>query len=102
MTNEPRSVLRVEHAVADYETWKREGFDRDPIGRAEHGVRSFRVLRSGQNPALVAIELEFDSLPAAEAFAEKLREMWREVGDRFGWRELPEARLFELAAVQEY
>ena len=27
------SVLWIEHAVPDYESWKREGFDRDPIGR---------------------------------------------------------------------
>jgi hypothetical protein len=97
-----RSVVRVEHEVADYEAWKREGFDRDPLGRKASGVRRHRVLRAVDTPGLIAIELEFDGRPAAEAFAGELREMWRQVGDRFGWRELPQARIFELAAAEEY
>jgi hypothetical protein len=96
------SVLRIEHAVPDYETWKREGFDRDPIGREQNGVRRYRVLRSSDTPGLVAIELEFDSRAAAEAFAVALSEMWRRVRDRFDWRELPETRIYELAASGEY
>ncbi len=95
-------VLRIEHAVPDYETWKREGFDRDPIGRERNGVQSYRVFQSSDNPDLVAIELEFDNRAAAEAFAEALTEMWRRVRDRFEWRELPEARIYELAAAGEY
>src|ERR687888_312858 len=91
-------VLRVEHAVPDYETWKLDAFDRDPIGREPNGVRRYRLLRLSNDPGVVGIELEFDSLAAAEAFAVALNEMWRRVRDRFGWRELPEARIFELAA----
>ena len=33
--------------------------------------------------------------------ATRLIEMWRRVGDRFGWAEPPQARIFELAAVGE-
>ena len=102
MAEDMASVLRIEHAVPDYESWKREGFDRDPIGRERNGVRRYRVLRSSDNPALVAIELEFDSRAAAEAFAVALSEMWRRVQDRFGWPELPEARIYELAEAGEY
>jgi hypothetical protein len=94
--------LTIEHAVPDYETWKREGFDRDPIGRERNGIPRYRVLRSSDDPGLVAIELEFGSRAAAEAFAAALTELWSRVQDRFGWRELPEARLFELAASGEY
>jgi hypothetical protein len=96
------SVLRIEHEVPDYESWKREAFDRDPIGRERNGVRRYRVLRSSDNPAVVAIELEFDSRAAAEAFAAALTELWSRVRDRFGWGELPETRIFELAATGEY
>ena|SRR5438132_8728985 len=102
MADVTTSVLRIEHAVPDYEAWKREGFDRDPIGRGRNGVRRYRVLRSNDNRNLVAIELEFDSRAAAEAFAVGLSEMWRRVRDRFGWRELPEARIYELAEAGEY
>jgi hypothetical protein len=96
-----RVVLRVEHPVADYEQWKHEGFDRDPIGRARAGVRRYRVLRAGERPALVAVELEFDDRSAAESFAVALEEMWSRVRERFGWRELPQAQLFELAETSE-
>jgi hypothetical protein len=96
------TVVRVEHVVADYHAWKREGFDRDPIGRKERGVRRYRVLRAENEPGLVAIELEFDSRSAAEAFAGDLAGLWRRVGDRFGWADLPRARLFELAVAEEY
>lgn len=102
MLDDTKSVLRIEHAVPDYERWKREAFDRDPIGRERNGVRRYRVLRSSDDPGLVAIELEFDSLAAAEAFAAALAELWSRVRERFGWRELPEARIFELAASGEY
>jgi hypothetical protein len=102
MADVTTSVLRIEHAVPDYEAWKRDGFDRDPIGRERSGVRRYRVLRSDDNRNLVAIELEFDSSAAAEAFAAALSEMWRGIRDRFGWRELPEARIYELAEAGEY
>jgi hypothetical protein len=102
MGNGTASVVRIEHLVADYETWKREGFDRDPLGRKESGVRRCRVLRADDEPRLVAVELEFDRLGAAEAFVEALAALWRGAGDRFGWRELPQARIFELAAREEY
>ena len=57
MADVTTSVLRIEHAVPDYEAWKREGFDRDPIGRGRNGVRRYRVLRSNDNRNLVAIAL---------------------------------------------
>ena len=102
MSTATTSILRIEHAVPDYESWKREGFDRDPLGRERNGVRRYRVLRSSDDPDLVAIELEFDSRAAAEAFAAALSELWSRMRDRFGWGELPEARLFELTATGEY
>lgn len=97
------TVLRVEHPVVDFEAWKREGFDRDPLGRERGGVRRYRVLRSASDGSVVvAVELEFDSRHDAESFAVALREMWAGVQDRFGWLELPEARLYELTEVGAY
>lgn len=96
------SVVRVEHPVPDYASWKREAFDRDPLGREGSGVRRYRVLRADGDPTLVAIELEFDNGTQAEAFAVRLLEMWRQVADRFGWVDVPTARIYELTAVEEY
>jgi hypothetical protein len=95
-------VIRVEHPVPDYDAWKREAFDRDPLGRARSGVRRHRVLHRAGSPALVSVDLEFDDRAAAEAFAAELRDMWVRVRERFGWRELPEAEVFELVESQEY
>lgn len=96
------TVVRIEHPVPDYETWKREAFDRDPVGREASGVRRYRVLRAGATPATVAVDLEFDQRGAAEAFEARLTELWRGARERFGWRELPQARIFELAAARGY
>jgi hypothetical protein len=97
------TVLRVEHPVPDFEAWKRDGFDRDPVGREQGGVRRYRVLRSaGFGPFMAVVELEFDSRAEAESFAGALGDLWRRVQDRFGWRELPEAQLYELTEVCEY
>jgi len=102
MTDPTTVVVRVEHPVPDYELWKREAFDRDPLGRPSSGVRRHRVLRRGEQPSRVAVELEFDDRASAEAFAEVLREMWGRVRDRFEWRELPEAEIYELTEAREY
>ena len=66
-------------------------------------MRRHRVLRQGDGPSLVAVELEFADRAAAESFASALHEMWGRVRDRFEWREqLPEAQIFELTDVREY
>ena len=95
-------VVRVEHPVPDYDMWKREAFDQNPLGRAPSGVRRHRVRRRGERPSRVAVELEFDDRASAEVFAEALRDMWGRVCDRFEWRELPEAEIYELTEAREY
>jgi len=103
MGDEMATVVRIEHPVPDFEEWKREGFDRDPLGRERSGVRRYRVLRSAGVGWLVAVvELEFDSRDEAESFAGALDEMWRRVKYRFGWSDLPEAQIYELTDVGEY
>jgi hypothetical protein len=102
MTDPTTVVVRVEHPVPDYELWKREAFDRDPLGRASSGVRRHRVLRRGERPSRVAVELEFDDRASAEAFAAALRDMWGRARHRFEWRELPEAEIYELTEAREY
>lgn len=103
MSDRTATVLRVEHPVPDFQAWKRDGFDRDPIGREKGGVRRYRVLRSSSSGSVVAaVELEFDSRAEAESFAAALGEMWRRVQDRFAWRQLPHAQLYELAETGDY
>jgi len=68
-------ILRVQHAVAAFDGWKR-AFDNDPVGRKEGGVRRYQVLRCLAEPNLVMIDLEFETLSQAEAFADRLRALW--------------------------
>lgn len=77
------AVLYIEHAVRDFDAWKR-AFDSDPVGREQNGVRRYRVLRAIDDPNFVVIELEFDGTAEAEEFADKLRELWGRVTDELG------------------
>ena len=71
-------MLRIEHPVPDYDSWKR-AFDSDPIGREKSGVRRYQILRPVDNPNHVMIHLEFDTLSQAEALLAALRNLWKNV-----------------------
>jgi len=68
-------VVRIEHSVPSYEAWKR-AFDSDPADRAGSGVRRYEILRQHDDPNYVMIDLEFDSLDAAEAFLGTMERIW--------------------------
>lgn len=86
-------TLQIDHRVASYDEWK-QVFDSDPLGRASAGVRSYRLARLADDPNHVVVDLEFETVAGAEAFAEKLRAMWTEAGARLGL-ESPTARVLE-------
>lgn len=71
-------VLRIEHAVPDFERWK-EAFDADPVNRKESGVRRYTISRSIEDPNYVLIDLEFDQPAEADAMLGKLRDLWSRV-----------------------
>lgn len=68
-------VLRIQHAVPNFENWKR-AFDADPMDREGSGVRRYNVFRSVEDQNLVTIDLEFDSVAEAEGMLERLRQLW--------------------------
>lgn len=86
-------VLLIEHQVVDYDRWK-AAFEADPLDRRGSGVRRYRVGRSVDDPALVLIDLEFDSAVEAAAMHEKLRGLW--VGPGRDLMISPSARVVEL------
>jgi len=53
-------TVRTEHAVPNFDQWKR-AFDSDPAGRKASGVRRYQVFRARDNPNLVMIDLDFDT-----------------------------------------
>ena len=90
-------ILRIEHPVPDYETWK-AAFDSDPIGREHSGVRRYRILRPTNDPNYVMVDLEFDSAREAEAVHAALRELWSRVDVMHD----PRARTVEVVESKEY
>jgi hypothetical protein len=71
-------ILRIEHPVPDYDTWK-QVFDSDPLGREQSGVRRYQVYRPVDDPNYAVVDLEFERASDAEAMQARLRELWERV-----------------------
>lgn len=71
-------TVQIEHAVRDFEGWK-SAFDRDPARREASGVLRYRIARPVDDPRYVAVELDFDTREAAEAFVATMRGIWHRV-----------------------
>jgi hypothetical protein len=69
------AILRIQHAVPNFENWKR-AFDSDPMDRKKSGVRRYHVFRSVEDPNFVMIDLELDTVAEAERMLERLRQLW--------------------------
>lgn len=64
----PLAGAIVRHEVRDYAAWKR-GFDADADRRARAGIVGHAVNRSAQNPNVVVVYLQAESLDPLRAFA---------------------------------
>lgn len=71
-------IVHIEHPVRDFAGWK-AAFDSDPIGRAQSGIRRYRIFRPVDDPNYVMVDLELDSLEAARKVAAALRALWSRV-----------------------
>lgn len=91
-------LLRIEHAVGDFDAWKR-AFDSDPLHRRAAGVRRYRIFRSVDDPGYVMVDLEFDTLARAEAMQGAVRRLWGEVQGRLMQR--GSMRIVEVTEVAE-
>ena len=92
-------TLQIEHGVQDFDAWK-QAFDRDPVGRKQGGVRSYRVMRPVDDPAHVVVDLEFDDAGEAEAFRASLQNLWGRAAGELGL-EGPQARILETVEHKE-
>jgi ribosomal protein L35AE/L33A len=93
------SILRIEHPVPDYGTWKK-AFDSDPVGRERSGVRRYKVMRSVDDPNYVLIDLEFDTPGEAAAMLSAMRVVWDRVAGVV--MSNPHARIVEAVETEEY
>jgi hypothetical protein len=92
-------ILRIEHPVPDYDTWK-EAFDSDPADRQRSGVRRYRIMRRVEDPKYVLIDLEFDTVGEAEALLAGMRVVWERVGGVVMAN--PVAQVVEAVHTQDY
>ncbi len=95
------AILRIEHTVLDFESWKKNGFDSDPLGRKASGVVRYRISQAIDDSKYVLIDLEFESVNEAEIMLGKLKTLWANVGDSFGWKESPRTRIINVVEEVE-
>jgi hypothetical protein len=70
-----------------------------PADRKGSGVRRYRILRSVDDPNVVMIDLEFDSVAEAEGLLDTMRQVWSGPGRTF-MRD-PRARIAESVETRE-
>ena len=93
-------ILQIEHSVRDFASWK-AAFDGDPVGRERGGVRSYRILRPVDDPAYVAVDLEFETIAEAESFLVALGQLWGRAESE-GLMASPRARIVEVVESAEH
>lgn len=71
-------MLRIEHPVRDFISWKKT-FDGDPGHRKQGGVLRYRIYTLLPNPNYVFVDLEFDDQQKMERFWEILQALWAKV-----------------------
>lgn len=90
------ATLRIEHAIADYQTWRR-AFDGFAAARAEAGVRGFTIRQPVDDPKYLTLDLEFDTAGQAEAFAGFLhKQVWSSPASAPALAGAPHTRILEL------
>lgn len=96
------AIVQLEHPISSFDMWK-AAFDRDPIRREESGVRRYRIFRPVDDPNFIAVDLEFDDVPKAEAFRAALETLWRspQAAPALGGA-TPRARIVEAVESREY
>lgn len=94
-------ILRIEHPIRDFMTWKK-AFDRDPAGRQRSGVRRYEVFRPVDDVNYVIIDLHFDDAGAAEAFLAAMRVVWQSPQAAPALAGTPQARIVNIVESAEY
>ena len=92
-------MLRIEHQVMDFATWK-QAFDNDPANRRQGGVVRYRVNRLINNPNYVVIDLEFETIERLESFLALLQKIWPKVEGKI--IDSPKAHSFAIVEAGKF
>ena len=94
-------TLRIEHAISDYDTWKR-AFDAFAGARRMAGVLRYAIRQPASDAAFVSLDLEFGSAGQAEAFEAFLRaNVWSSPQTSPALAGMPRTQLFDLRSGGE-
>jgi hypothetical protein len=92
-------TVRIEHQIHDFDAWK-AAFDRDPAGRKQSGVLSYRILRPIEDPNYIMIDLDFAGSDQAETFVETMNKVWQSSQAAPALKGRPQARIVEVVESQ--
>ena len=93
------TILRIEHRIQNFESWKK-AFDGDPIGREKSGVKRYRVCRPADAPNLVIVDLEFDNENNLQLALTALKKLWTKVEGTIMFD--PKTRILNIVETTEY
>ncbi|MGI8625958.1 MAG: hypothetical protein ACR2J5_05220 [Geodermatophilaceae bacterium] len=90
-------TLHIEHAISDFDLWRR-AYERFQQYRAQAGVRAERIQRPVDDPQYVVIDLDFDTVGAAEKFLDFLTTtVWSSRDKSPALAGTPQTRILETA-----
>jgi hypothetical protein len=80
------AILTIEYEVPDFAGWK-QIFDKDPMGRASHGVTRHWIHQDADNPNHLMLSMEFGSADGARSFLDEpaFQQVWDRSGARRAW-----------------
>jgi hypothetical protein len=89
------TTLRIEHPIVDFDLW-RKAFDGFADARARAGVTRHRILSPVDDDRYVAIDLDFPTADAAQAFLDFLHtKVWSSPQTAPALAGTPKTRIFQ-------
>ncbi len=93
--------LHIEHAITDLQTWV-DAFNRFEEARSDAGVTAQRIHQPIEDDRYIMVDLDFDSLEAANKFKEFLEQViWQTPEMSPGLEGAPRARLLREVEVTQ-
>jgi hypothetical protein len=94
------ATLHIEHGISDFTTWKR-AFDSFAERRSKAGVTAHRIYQPESDPHYVVLQLDFPSVPQAQAFKQFLETVvWTSPDNSPALSGAPRARVLIDAPAQ--
>ena len=94
------NTLHIEHPISDFDVWT-AAFGRFADIRRAAGVRGERILRPTDDPRYVMVDLDFDTLDAAQAYLHFLTtKVWAVPENAPALSGAPQTKILQLVPTQ--